>query len=130
MKEIDTAVSRAISHRLGRIDALPQSAQKKIREVYREFCSAYMGIGGLKGKKTEQWDGTDLDPEVIEYMRHFFSDYQKVCRDFLAVNCHAQALARIDRKKQPESLAARLDALLSLEEERADDRILEALSKI
>jgi hypothetical protein len=57
--------------------------------------------------------GQDMDEDLINYMRHFFSDYQDLFRSFSDVNHHAKALMQIDGIRHPKKFNERADQLLA-----------------
>ena len=114
-KSIQAVVSEAITSRLGDISALPEAVQSKIQSVYHAFFTAYLGICRLKSPQTtvEREDVNDLDPEVLDYMQHCFSDYQHLFRQFEVLNRRVRALLPIDGERFPFEFQAYVDDLLS-----------------
>ncbi len=113
----EAVVEDAIKARLGNIDGLPDAARQKIRQVYQAFYDAYLKIADFKkasaSKDTGKTDAIGFDPDIIEYMQHFFSDYQSIYRDFKFTNHYARALIQAEQNKNSESFERQLNALIS-----------------
>ena len=126
---IRAMVTRAIEYRLGDIATLPDEAQLRIREVYTACYSAYLRILNIKADSAdmEQVCRGALDPDAVEYMQHFFSDYQTIYREFTALNRHAQALQQTDRGQDPAQFQELLQVLLSGTDKFDDGAILEEI---
>lgn len=129
MEKIEAIVPAAIDYHLGNIANLPESVQDKIRSVYKSFYSTYLNIAKLKGftEITAVDDLIKLDSELIEYMRHFFSDYQTVYRDFLYLNRQVRELMQIDQQHYPEKFRERLDNLMAGNNDEGSELILKAI---
>ena len=126
---LNALISRAINVRLGNIDTLPVVAQSKIRETYTAFYTAYTRILGLK-QRPENLEGLyrgEFDPEIIEYMQHFFSDYQNIYRQFTALNQHARALLQTDPDKSPTRFQELLQVLVSGTDNFSNGSILDEI---
>jgi hypothetical protein len=126
--DIDSMVSAAIACHLGDIGTLPEAVRTRIRSVYQPFFTAYAKISRLKEpRQAPETDPAALDPDVLAYMRHFFSDYQHIFRRFRDLNRRAQALLQIDREKYPEEFRRRSEALLDDSGRPGDSAILEEI---
>ena len=72
----EAVVEDAIKAHLGDIDGLPDAARQKIHQVYQAFYDAYLKIADLKeasgNKDMGKTDLVGFDPDIIEYMQHFF----------------------------------------------------------
>jgi hypothetical protein len=128
-KSVDSLISEAVVKRLGDIRKLPESAQKRILRVYKSFFNAYLDICSLKGRSPVpgQWDPTRLDPEILEYMRHFFSDYQHILREWYTLERHADALMQIDPETSPAAFDNRLAFLVSDDQDNGESLILDKI---
>ena len=128
---IEAVADEAIEKLIGDISNLPDSAKSKIHQVYQTFYDAYLKIGELKQSlpNSEDWDATEFDPEIIEYMQHFFSDYQNIYRDFQAVNRHAKTLIKIDPNNNPEEFKLRINALLLGKSDFTEQFVMEEILK-
>ncbi len=131
-KNIDPIVTAAIDAHLGGISSLPSDAKSKIIEVYRTFFTAYLYIGRVKGFSEDQILDhiSDLDQDLIEYMQHFFSDYQDLYRSFINLNRLARELLQIDSIKYPKQFDDQVKALISGEKQFSDALVFDQLLSI
>ena len=134
LPDIDLLISDAIRQNLGNIDTLPHAAQIQVKEVYLRFFSAYLKISDLKRSISGDSPGTaiplildDLDPDIVGYMQHFFSDYQDLYRDFMVLNRRCRQLLQIDGNSNPQAFKDQLQTLLSGTNRSIDRSILNAL---
>ena len=102
-KNVDPIVMVAIAEHLGDISSLPKGVKTRIVETYKAFFTAYLNIGRIKGiSENEVMDEiAELDQDLIDYMQHFFSDYQDLYHGFINLNRHAKELLQIDRIRHP-----------------------------
>jgi hypothetical protein len=128
-RNIDAIVTEAISAYLGDISSLPRTVQSRIVDVYRDFFTAYVNIGRVKGISENDIleKMTEMDEDLINYMRHFFSDYQDLFRGFSDVNRHAKALMQIDGIRHPKKFNERADQLLAGRNPFNDDSVFNQL---
>jgi hypothetical protein len=131
METIENIIPAAIDYHLGNITNLPESAQIKIHNIYKVFYSAYLNIAKLKGlpEHTATDDLIELDGELIEYMRHFFSDYQIIYREFVSLNRQVRELMQIDQQHNPQRFEEGLNTLVTGKDAEGSNIILEALLK-
>ena len=96
-------IDGAIEAAFGNVDALPPEVGARLRDVYREFIPVYLEIIRAKDGHPADWLPQQIvfDPEVVEDMRHFFSDYQDLARSFKRINHQVQNLLKIDRQADP-----------------------------
>ena len=92
----------AIEQRLGDISGLPEELVAHIRKVYREFITGYLNMLRQREKKPADWnpESLSIDAELIDGMRHFFSDYQHITRAFYRLNQKMDRLWEIDKVNQ------------------------------
>jgi hypothetical protein len=128
-KSIHAVVSETITSRLGDIIAMPEAVQSKVQSVYHAFFTSFLGICQLKRPQmtVERVDVNDLDPEVLDYMQHCFSDYQHLFRQFEVLNRQVRALLPIDRGRFPVEFQAYVDDLLSDRSVFPSESILEEI---
>jgi hypothetical protein len=126
---LENVVSTAIATRLGDLDYLPEDVHLRIQSIYKEFFNAYMNIARMKADEatTRQLDPVNLDPEILTYMQHFFSDYQHIYRRFRYFERIAKSLLRIDRHKFPAEYETHLNLLFSEQQESENRSILQKL---
>lgn len=129
--DTEAVVNDAIKARLGDIDGLPDAARQKIHQVYQAFYDAYLKIADLKkasaNSDTERTDAAGFDPDVIEYMQHFFSDYQNIYREFKSTNRHARALIQTDQNEDADSFENQLNALISGKSHFAEASVMDEI---
>jgi hypothetical protein len=91
-----------IEKRLGDISGHPEEVIQAVRKGYREFISGYLNMVRQKEKRASDWipNSLSLDVEVVDGMRHFFSDYQQLWREFDRINRHMDRLRGIDPLRQ------------------------------
>ena len=93
----------AIRRRLGDISGLPEELAEYVLKVYREFVVSYLNILRQKEHKPADWmpDTLVIDTELTNGMRHFFSDYQHITKEFYRLNQEMDRLSAIDKDRQP-----------------------------
>jgi uracil DNA glycosylase len=72
----------------------------------------------------------NLDAEVLQYMQHFFSDYQHIFRQFNVLNRKVRAILAIDQDRYPEEYQAHLKSLLSDNHDFNDESILKKIIEL
>ena len=92
----------AIEQRLGNISGLPKEVSAYIGKVYHEFITGYLNMLRQKENKPAEWVPETLliDSELEDGMKHFFSDYQHITREFNRLNQKLDRLQKIDKKTQ------------------------------
>jgi hypothetical protein len=67
-----------------------------------------------KERKPADWfpDRWQLDLDLVDDMRHFFSDQQFITRKFIMLNAGIRQLREIDRGRQPDRFRSAVDELL------------------
>lgn len=100
---------------LGDISSLPGAVKNRIFEVYGTFFAAYINIGRIKGiSENEALENMpEMDEDLINYMQHFFSDYQDLYRGFMDLNRLVKELIQIDSIKHPKQFNEQVDNLLA-----------------
>ena len=101
--QVDRVCQAIISQRLGEISDLPEALTKFIYRTYREFITSYLNVLRQKEGKARDWfpESLSIYPELVDDMRHFFSDHQHITRAFLTLNKQMDALREINKEKQP-----------------------------
>ena len=115
IKNIDSIVTAAIALYLGDVSSLPRAAKNSIFEVYRAFFTAYLNIGRVKGiSENEVLEKiAEMDEDLVNYMQHFFSDYQDIYRGFIDLNRNAKELMQIDGIRHPKQFNEQVVNLLA-----------------
>jgi hypothetical protein len=115
----DSAVEKlcnaAIQQRLGDVSGLPQKLVERILKVYREFISSYLNLLRQKENKSDDWipERLSIDSDLEDGMRHFFSDYQHITREFHRINQQMDRLQKIDPDRQPRLYRHAIDQILN-----------------
>jgi hypothetical protein len=106
-----------IAKRLGDISTLPNKLVKHVFKVYGDFIAAYLNVLRQKEGKPREWfpESLSIDPALGDEMRHFFSDYQHIAKDFLTLNKQMDELRKIDKDKQPNLYEHTVDSILDRE---------------
>ena len=127
--EASVLACKAIEHFIGDTSKLPGDAQADIFRIYNAFFRAYRAVADQKPqfKKTQARDGFKLDEEILEYMQHFFSDYQKLYRRFKTINRHASMLMQIDPSKDPQRYSDQLQKLKGVSSVWRGDQLMDEL---
>jgi len=128
-KNVDSIVKQAIAEYLGDISSFPSTVRYKIIEVYQEFFTAYLNLGRIKGisENEAMHKIAELDQDLIDYMQHFFSDYQDLYRSFVGLNRHAKELLLINRIRHPKKYDEKVDDLIAGRKQFNDDFVFNQL---
>ena len=96
-------IERAIKSEIGNIDQLPDAVAARVRDVYGEFMPVYTEMIRIKGnqQRDRQPAMLPIDPDMVEDMLHFFSDYQHLTRAFKRLNREVKTLLALDRHSEP-----------------------------
>lgn len=96
-------IESAIKSEIGDIDRLPHSVAARVRDVYGEFIPVYTEMIRIRENQHRDWRPAILpiDPDMVEDMLHFFSDYQHLTRAFKRLNCEVKILMAMDRNREP-----------------------------
>ena len=105
---------QAIKHRLGDLSGLPEELVVHVLKVYRQFVRCYLNILRQSERKPADWmpESLSIDPELTNGMRHFFSDYQHITREFYSLNQKIGCLQEIDKDNQPNLYRQTIDDIL------------------
>lgn len=103
-----------LANKTGDISYLPPKLIKHALHVYREFISGYLNILRQKEGKPSDWfpDALAIDFSIVDDMRHFFSDYQHITKEFLSLGERMDELLKIDKEKQPKLYQHKVDQIL------------------
>ena len=93
----------ALEQRVG-LAPLPQEILYRIFRVYKDFFSGYLNFLRQRERQPSEWmpKAVAVDDELVDQMRHFFSDYQHIVKRYDRVNRKLAELSRIDRLRQPQ----------------------------
>ncbi len=92
-----------IDDRFGDISDLPVDVQKYVLQTYYEFLSIYVNVIQQKESKPAGWvpETVIIDSDIVDEMRHFFSDYQHITKNYLALNEKVDLLRMLNKETQP-----------------------------
>jgi hypothetical protein len=110
-----TLTEALLVRKLGRLQDYPEALIEKARHTYALFLKAYLDTTRIKGADESplQADTFRIDKSVVDEMRHFFSDYQHITREFIRVEGLLSRLAQTDREKEPHLYRQILDEIRS-----------------
>ena len=96
-------IESAIKSEIGDIDQLPHSVAARVRDVYGEFIPVYTEMVRIRENQHRDWrpEILPIDPDMVENMLHFFSDYQHLTRAFKRLNREVKILLALDRHSEP-----------------------------
>ena len=96
-------IESAIKSEIGDIDRLPHVVAARVRDVYGEFIPVYTEMIRIRENRQRDWRPAILpiDPDMVENMLHFFSDYQHLTRAFKRLNREVKILLALDRHSEP-----------------------------
>lgn len=99
----EKCIEAAIKKHIGDITRLPQQLVDHVHRVYHEFVIAYLNVLRQKENQPSHWfpQKWTFDPELADQMRHFFSDYQHITKEFFTLNAKIEKLSEFDRQSQP-----------------------------
>jgi len=111
---LEKLCNAAIQQRLGDGSRLPQELVEFILNVYREFISSYLNLLRQRENKPADWipERLSIDSDLQDGMRHFFSDYQHITREFQRINQQMDRLQKIDPDRQPRLYRHAIDEIL------------------
>ena len=111
---LETLCKAAIEQRLGNISGLPKKLIESVLKVYRDFIGCYLNMIRQKENKPADWmpETLDIDTGLVDGMRHFFSDYQHITRDYYRLNHKIDQLKEIDKNSQPNLYQHMIDDIL------------------
>jgi hypothetical protein len=101
---LDQLCRTAIKQNLGDLSELPKEVVDGVFHVYREFMPCYLNILRQKENKPADWmpENLAVDSELTDQMRHFFSDYQHITREYYKLNQKVDRLQALDKDNQAE----------------------------
>lgn len=127
--DLERLVEASIAERLGDISSLPKAVKEKIIEVYRDFTTGYVNVIIQREKRAPDWlpDSLSLDSQTIDDMRHFFSDYQHLTREFSRINQQVDELKKIDPDRRSRLYVKAVEDILAGEEKAGISEVLAGL---
>ena len=111
---LEKLCNAAIERRLGDLSGLPKELDAYVVKVYREFISSYLNMLRQRENKPTDWtpETLSIEPELTDGMRHFFSDYQHIAKEFNRLNLKMDRLQEIDKDNQGNLYQHTIDDIL------------------
>jgi hypothetical protein len=102
---IDQLCKILIAETWGDRNIFPQELNQWANHICREFIAGYLNFLRQKEAKSPHWfpETLVIDWDLVDDMRHFFSDYQHITKSFLTLKRQFKMLQDIDKHKQPNS---------------------------
>jgi len=111
---LENLCSSAIERRLGDISELPEKLVEYVWMVYRKFISSYLNILRQSERKPADWipESLSIDAELTDGMRHFFSDYQHITKEFYRLNQKMDQLQQTEKDRHQNLYQDMIDVIL------------------
>ncbi len=102
-RRIDQLCKTLISETWGDGDNFPEELNSWANQIFREFIVGYLNFLRQNEAKSSDWFPKRLviDWDLVDDMRHFFSDYQHITNSFLTLKRQMRELQAIDKHQQP-----------------------------
>jgi len=90
-----------IEQKLGNLSGLPQELADCVFHIYREFMIGYLNMLRQQDNRPEDWipETVRIDSDLTDQMRHFFSDYQHITREFYRLNQKMEQLQETGKER-------------------------------
>ena len=84
-------------------------------QICRDFMVGYLNFLRQKETQSSDWfpEKLVIDWDLVDDMRHFFSDYQHITNSFLTLTRQFKKLQDIDRHQQPHAYQHMIANILS-----------------
>jgi hypothetical protein len=119
MNDLEKLYKEAIKKHVGDISTLPLELANYVKQVYRDFITVYLNALRQKENKPIDWFPRkwSIDLELVDDMRHFFSDSQHITKEFFILNTKIDRLAEIDKERQPNFYRHAIGDILKMREQ-------------
>ena len=124
-KALERLCKAAIKRRLGDISGFPKDLVVCISRIYRKFIMSYLNILRQEENKPTDWIPEDLsiDAELADGMRHFFSDYQHITKEYYEINRKMDWLQEVDKVSHQNLYEHRIEKILTQFCQQAKDTV-------
>jgi hypothetical protein len=114
--ELDKISVGVMIRRMGNLNAWPEKFTVTVLQVYRQFIEAYLNVLRQRENKPPDWFPAYLtiDPDLADGMRHFYSDYQHITKQFFILNRKIDQLITIDSDSQPNLYQEGIEEIMQL----------------
>ena len=99
---IDQLCKMLIAETWGASNEFPEELFSYADHICREFIIGYLNFLRQKEAKSSDWipETLVIDWDLVDDMRHFFSDYQHITKSFLTLKRQLKKLQDIDKDRQ------------------------------
>ena len=118
MNDLEKLYKEAIKKNLGDILTLSMELTDYVKKVYLDFITVYLNALRQKENKPIDWFPRtwSIDLELVDDMRHFFSDSQHITKEFFSLNTKIELLGEIDKDSQPNLYQHTIEDILKMRE--------------
>ena len=118
MNDLEKLYKQAIKKHLGDISTLSMELTDYVKKVYLDFITVYLNALRQKENKPIDWFPRtwSIDLELVDDMRHFFSDSQHITKEFFSLNTKIELLGEIDKDSQPNLYQHTIEDILKMRE--------------
>ena len=112
---IDRLCKTLIAETWGERHDFPEELNPMANQICREFIVGYLNFLRQKETKSSDWfpEKLVIDWDLVNDMRHFFSDYQHITNSFLALKRQFKQLRDINKQQQPRAYRHMIASILS-----------------
>lgn len=112
---IDQMCKILIAETWGDGDDFPEELRPWADHICCEFIVAYLNFLRQKETKSLDWfpEKLNIDWDLVDDMRHFFSDYQHITKSFLHLKRQFKKLQDIDKVRQPNAYQRMIPDILA-----------------
>ncbi len=113
--QIDQLCKLLIAETWGHKNDFPQELNPRANHICRKFIVGYLNFLRQKEAKSPDWfpETLVIDWDLVDDMRHFFSDYQHITKSFLTLKRQLKGLRDIDKNRQPNAYRHMIDEILA-----------------
>lgn len=112
---IDQLCKNLIAETWGDRDDFPEELSSWADHICREFIVGYLNFLRQKEARPPDWfpETLVIDWDLVDDMRHFFSDYQHITKSFLTLKRQLKMLQDIDKHKHPNAYQQMITDILA-----------------
>ena len=127
-EQIEYLTRKAVWEKLAGLGDLPEEVRRRVQRIYAAFVPVYLEMMRMKHGYAMDWlpDSIAIDSELVEGLRHFFSDYQRITNDFISINRKMEKLRKIDKETYPDLFVDQVRAFLS---DQDDEEMMRKISE-
>jgi len=112
---LDRLCRTTIEEKWGDLSKLPRELVDGVFNIYREFMRCYLNTLRQQDNKSSDWipETVSIDSDLTDQMRHFFSDYQHITRNFYKLNQKMEQLLAMDKDRHHKLYDNKIDDILA-----------------